>query len=177
MIPSRLRTFVRDDDGAAAAEIGMFVLIVVPLLLNLADLGGYVYQRMEVYNAAQAGAQAAFANCSVKPASSTNCPNMSTAVTSAVRSTILGSDVIWSNSATIWTNPDVTYYCPNSATNSLVSQAGATPMCSATTSTNTTPGTYAKITVSYNFRPMFAGATIASLFTTPITTTTYMRLY
>lgn len=174
-----MRRWWTEEAGAAAAEFAMFIVFLVPLLLNLIDLGYYVYVRMQVENAAQSGAQAAWANCSKDPASATNCPNLSTAVTSAVQSTNLGTGVTWTNSANMWsgTPPGVTFYCPNSATNSLVQQNAKTPACSSTTSTGTAPGTYAKISVSYTFTPIFSGATIASLLPATITSTTYQRLY
>lgn len=176
----RIRQFARETSGAAAAEFAMFVLILAPLLLNLGDIGYYAYVRMQVENAAQAGAQAAWANCVNKPATSASCPNLSTAVTSAVTSTSLGSAVSWTNSSTMFTGSapqGVDTYCPSSAgsTNAIVYSNAAS--CSSTTSTGAPPGTYARIDVSYPYQPLFKGATIASLFPATITATTYQRLY
>jgi Flp pilus assembly protein TadG len=175
----RICDFVRQTSGAAAAEFAMFVLILAPLLLNLGDIGYYAYVRMQVENAAQAGAQAAWANCSTKPASSANCPNLSNAVTSAVTSTSLGNLVSWTNSSSMFTGTaprGVDTYCPT-ATNSTNALVYSSSNCSNTSSTGSTPGTYARIDVSYTFRPLFRGATIASLFPATITATTYQRLY
>jgi Flp pilus assembly protein TadG len=174
--------FARAESGAAAVEFAMFALVLAPLILNLGDLGYYAYTRMEVENAAQAGAQAAWANCPppsspTAAASSTNCPQLSNAVTSAVQSTGLGSNVTWSNSSTVWSGgaPNgVATYCPVSTTNQLVQQNST---CSATNSTGAAPGTYVMIQTSYTFTPLFKGATIASLFPSTITATTYQRLY
>jgi hypothetical protein len=77
---------------------------------------------------------------------------------------------MWSGSP-----PGVTTYCPDSATNSLVTNSAAS--CNSTSSTGAAPGTYAKIQTSFTFRPMFAGATIAALFPATITATAYQRLY
>jgi Flp pilus assembly protein TadG len=169
--------YLRNTGGAAAAEFAMFAVVLAPLLMNLGDMGYYAYVRMEVENAAQAGAQAAWANCSASTPSATNCPDMTNAITSAVQSTSLGSNVTWTNSADMWSATGHPYgvdtYCPDSSTNSLV-YSNAT--CSDTTSTDAAPGTYVKITVSYTFHPLFRGATIASLFPATITRSTYQRL-
>jgi len=176
----RVHDFARERSGAAAAEFAMFVLILAPLLLNLGDMGFYAYVRMQVENAAQAGAQAAFANCSNTPANSANCPNLSTAVSSAVSSTSLGDKVSWTNKSTMFTGSapqGVDTYCPSStnSTNAIVYTNSTS--CDGTTSTGATPGTYARIDVSYTYTPLFKGATIASLFPATITATTYQRLY
>lgn len=150
----------------------MFLLILAPLILNLVDIGLYVFQRMEVENAANSGAQAMFANCSASDFNTCDKTNVNNAITSAVQSTILGNKVAWQNSGTFWT--DVTKYCPDQATNSLVVQS---TQCSSTTSTGDFPGTYAKITVRYPFAPAFPGVTLASGLTGNIDYTTYVRLY
>jgi Flp pilus assembly protein TadG len=176
---SRLSDFLFCEDGAAAAEFAMFAVILAPLLLNLGDMGYYAYTRMEVENAAQNAAQAAWANCSASTPSAANCdPAMTNAITSAVASTSLGNKVTWSNSGKLWTDTSHPYgvdsFCPDSTTNSIAYTNAAS--CSSTTSTGTTPGTYVRITVSYTFTPLFRGATIASLFPATISRTTYQRL-
>jgi Flp pilus assembly pilin Flp len=168
MIGARVRRWLADENGAAAAELGLFVLIIAPIILNLVDMGSYAYQRMQVENAAQAGAQAAWANCTAPPVSS--CTNLSPAVSAAVQSTSLGSNVSWSNSGTY--TSDAGYYCPDGTNNAFVAATAVT------TCTNTTAlaGYYAKISVSFTFQPVFSAPTIVSLFPNPITQTTWTRI-
>jgi Flp pilus assembly protein TadG len=167
-IRARVRHWLADEDGAAAAELGIFVLILAPIILNLVDMGSYAYQRMELENAAQAGAQAAWANCTSAPVSA--CTNLSPAVAAAVQSTSLGSNVSWTNSGTYAS--DAGYYCPDGANNAFVAATVSTTC----TNTNALAGYYAKISVSFTFRPVFSAPTIASLFPNPITQTTWTRI-
>jgi Flp pilus assembly protein TadG len=167
---SRLSHYLREERGAAAAELGIFVLVLTPIVLNLVDIGVYVYKRMQVENAAQAGAQAAWATCDKAPANSTNCPYLSGAVSGGVQGTSLGAGVTWTNSASYLS--DAGYYCPDGTNNALVaSSAGAT--C---TSTGASAGYYVKIIASYAFSPLFTNASVASLLPSPITYTTWTRL-
>jgi Flp pilus assembly protein TadG len=166
---SALLRYLHDDHGAAAAETAIFVLVLAPIVLNLAELGIYVYKRMQVENAAQAGAQAAWATCAKPPASATNCPYIASAVLAAVQGTSLGTDVTWSNSPA---STAAGYYCPDGASNSFISVASGTTC----TNTGSGAGYYVRINVSYNFQPLFTGFTVASLLPTPITRSTWMRL-
>ncbi|HET9159731.1 MAG TPA: TadE/TadG family type IV pilus assembly protein [Caulobacteraceae bacterium] len=178
---SSIRAYARRQHGAAAAEFGVFVLILAPLILNLVDMGYYAYVRMQVENAAQAGAQAAYANCIATPPSASCEPNLSTAIDNAVHGTSLGTKVSWTNKPsggnTMFTGSSpkgVDRYCPITATNTLSYTNSPSTNCS---STAASPGYYAKVSVSYTYRPVFSGATIASLFPSTITATTYQRLY
>jgi Flp pilus assembly protein TadG len=166
---SALLRYLRDDHGAAAVETAIFVLVLAPIVLNLADLGIYVYRRMQVENAAQAGAQAAWATCTKPPATATNCPYIATAVLAAVQGTSLGTTVSWSNSPA---STNANYYCPDGPDNSLISVASGTTC----TTTDAKAGYYVRIDVSYNFQPVFTGFSVASLLPTPITRSTWMRL-
>ena len=132
---SRLSDFLFCEDGAAAAEFAMFAVILAPLLLNLGDMGYYAYTRMEVENAAQNAAQAAWANCSASTPSQTNCDPtgtkpMTNAIDNAVKSTSLGNLVTWTNKSQLWTDTSHPYgvdtYCPDSTTNSIAYSNAAT---------------------------------------------------
>jgi Flp pilus assembly protein TadG len=168
--------YLADERAAAAAEMAIFAIVLAPIFLSLVDMGAYTYQRMQVQNAAQAGVQAAWATCDKVPANATNCPYLSTAVTAAVQGTSLSDTVTWGNAAAFSTSPipatDAGYFCPDGTDNALTaSSSGAT--C---TSTGDSAGYYVKIDVTYNFSPVFPGVSIASLFSTPITQTTWTRL-
>jgi Flp pilus assembly protein TadG len=157
--------FRRHEGGAAAAEFAIWLLFLVPVLLNIIDIGVYIFRKMQVQSAAQMGAQAALAKCGAP----TTC-SVSGDVTTAVQSTSLGAAVTVSSFT-------ISQYCPdstgNDATNSLVAQ---TTTCSTTTSTGTSPGYYAKVVVSYTISPIFGNVTAAALLPSPITQTSWSRI-
>jgi hypothetical protein len=104
------------------------------------------------------------------------CPSFSAtgAVAKAVQGTTLGALVTWSNTAGVQSSSNAIGseagpFCPSS-TNSLV---GQTTNCS---TTSAPPGYYVKITVSYQFRGLFGGATIASLLPQSISRSSWTRL-
>jgi Flp pilus assembly protein TadG len=178
-----VRNYLSSESGAAAAEFAMFAVFLAPFILNAADLGMYMYQRLQVEAAAQAGAQAAYATCQSAPVGSQTlvgvCPSFAAggAVDNAITSTALGALVTWdaTNAAAVraagsGAGSDAGPFCPVLATNSLVAQ---TANCS---STSAPPGYYVKITVRYQFRGLFGGATIASLLPSTITRSSWMRL-
>ena len=55
--------FARDERGVAAVEFSIAAMIMIVGILNAADVGLYEYRRMQVENAAQVGAQAAWKTC------------------------------------------------------------------------------------------------------------------
>src|SRR2546430_4121511 len=109
-------------------------------LLNAVDVGYYMYSRMEVENAAQVGAQAAWKTCTqgVLPATQ-NCSGLNGAVTAAIHSTSLGAAVGLASGY-----PSEGYYCVSSsnALQSVGSLSSRPSNCSAAGDTNATPGDY-----------------------------------
>src|ERR1700688_1725398 len=91
-----LRALRCDTQGTAAIEFAGVAMLLAVGVLNAVDLGYYEYQRMEVENAAEVGAQIAWKTCydqsSMLPATQ-NCPGLNTAITSAIQSTSLGTAV------------------------------------------------------------------------------------
>lgn len=166
----RVRRYWFDRSAAAAAEFALVLSLLTIPLLNAFDLGTYVYSRMELDNAAQIAAQAAWATCNtaaVLPAKA-NCPVLNSAVATAAHSTTLGSGV----SVSSITEGN---YCVNTA-GALVSVVSSTS-CSAVNSTSgDTPGDYLQITTSYSYAPLFSGVSVTALLTTPITRTAWTRL-
>lgn len=152
--------FRRDLRGAAAAEFAIWLFFLVPAILNIIDLGVYVFRRMQVDSAAQAAVQAAFTNCNISAGSSSGstCPNMSGAIARAIASTSLGSSV---------TQQSINEgnYCADATNNVLNS-------CSTTGA-----GHYIYITVQYTNEPVFPGVTVASILPSTITRTAWTRLY
>ena len=175
--------------GVAAVEFALVASFLAVGMLNVVDIARYGYLRMQVENAAQAGAQAAWGACnstSKLPATRTR-PSVRGAwpapVTTAVHSTTLASNVSEPSGS-----PAEGYYCgTTSGTLTLVGTAGTVgsppsgqpSTCSAVSgAANPTaaPGDYVKISVTYTFVPLFGGLSMAALLTTPITKSTWTRM-
>ena len=176
------RRYRRDEKGAAAVEFALVLTLLTVPVLNVVDLAMYAWDRMQLDNAAQVAAQAAWATCAAPanhpatPNSYANCTGMPAAVTQAVQSTSLGASV---SVTTIAEN----YYCLNTSTNTLV-VVGNFPNskpanCAAGGiggQASDVPGDYIQITASYTFAPIFPAVSIASTLTSPITRQAWMRL-
>ena len=139
----------------------------------MVDFGVYVYDFMEVANAARMGAQAAWKACdpSQQPAT-TQCPGLSAAVNAAIISTSLGGRVALATGS-----PTEGYYCID-ASNTLqyVSSVASKPAnCSATGMASVSPGDYLTVQVTYNYAPRFP-LSLASVLATPIATTSMIRI-
>ena len=167
-----------DQRGLAAVEFALIAGMLPLGVLNTADLSIYIYQRMEVENATQMGAQAIWKFCdpnqnpNVLPAT-TNCSGLTTAVENAVQSTSLGTRV------SLQSSPSEGYYCMNNL-NALIYVSPVTDPkptdCSAAGMPSLKPGDYIKIQTTFSYAPLFSGITVASALATPITKTALMRL-
>jgi Flp pilus assembly protein TadG len=166
--------FGRDRSGVAAVEFALGALIFAVGLLNVADLGLYIYTRMEVDYASQVGAQAAWKLCgdqtSQLPATQ-NCTGLNTAITTSVQSTTLGTNVSLASGS-----PSENYYCLN-ASNALqvVGTLSSPPSdCTSTGNAGIRPGDYLLVQVNYSYSPLFAGVSVMSAST--ISRTSWVRL-
>lgn len=180
----RLRRFIADTRGAAAAEFVLWILLLTLPVFNAVDIATYAYQRMQLELAAQAGAQAAWHACdtAAKLPATQNCSGLSTKITNAVSSTSLGV-----NAAVPAGGVAEGYYCTNSA-GALVAVGTAgtfgsppvkpTPFTCASVigGSTTAPADYVRVTVSYTYAPIFPSVSVASLLQTPITKTAWMRM-
>ena len=167
-----------DQRGVSAIEFSFFAGLLSLGVLNTADVSIYIYQRMELENATQMGAQAAWKTCdptaspSQLPATK-NCPGLMTAVTKAVQSTSLGTKVSLQSGS-----PAEGYYCVNNS-NALqyISAVTSKPAdCTAAGMPSLQPADYITIQATFSYAPLFGGITVANLFATPITKTAMMRL-
>lgn len=183
------KAFRRDTRGAAAAEMGLLAAVMAVPMVNIADLGLYAYDKMQLENAAAAGAEAVWSTCNstakLPATNSTNCPGMSGAVTTALQSTSLNSHVTLGAGS-----PAEGYYCVlTTGALQLVGTAGTvgsppTPpspnTCDAVSGhsgvSGTAPGDYIRVTASYTYTPIFSGASVASLLPATVTKTTWSRL-
>ena len=177
----------RDTSGAAAVELAIMASLLTIPLLNVVDLAFYAFRFMQVQNAAQVGAQAAWATCDTTaklPATNTTkCPGFASAVTAAIQSTSLSTGVTQATGS-----PAEGYYCTTTAgALQLVGTAGtvgAPPSgqpatcagVSGASAPTAAPGDYVQVNVSYTFTPVFSGVSLASLLPSPITTITWTRL-
>lgn len=164
-------TYLKCRSGAAAAEFALILTLLVVPLLNAFDIGVYVYQRMQLDNAAQVAVQAAWAQCAPSgkvPATINNyCPGLSAAMTTAVRTTPLGSGV------TLGALSEK-YCCPGAGT--VTCQGPVATTTPTNCSSGQAPGDYIFVTASYTYSPLYSGISVASLLTSPITRTAWMRL-
>ena len=165
-----------DQQGTSAIEFAFFASLLSLAALNVADVSIYIYQRMQLENAAQMGAQAVWKTCDPfqgKLPATTSCPALTTALTNAIQSTALGAQV------TLQTGyPAEGYYCVNSSSSlQYVSAVTSRPAdCSAAGMPSLQPADYIQIQTAFSYAPLFPGITVAGLFTTPITKTTMIRL-
>ena len=169
--------FGRDERGVAAVEFSIAAMIMIVGILNAADVGLYEYRRMQVENAAQVGAQAAWKTCydtsSMLPATM-NCPGLSNAITAAIQSTSLGTAVSLTSGY-----PQEGYYCVNSsgALQSVGDLSNKPANCSDAGNSSATPGDYIQIGVSYPYAPLFSNLTVMGAWgISSISMTSWMRL-
>jgi Flp pilus assembly protein TadG len=168
------QNLVRDQRGVAAIEFAFIAGFLCLAVLNVSDIAIYLYKRMQVENAAQMGIINALSTCGVNqlPATiGTNCPALSAAVTAAVQSTSLGSAV----TSTVTEG----WYCINSSSALVlvVPVTSAKPTsCSSVGMAALKPSDYIKVAVSFAYAPLFSGASVGGLFTTPITKSALVRM-
>ncbi len=156
-----LRRLVAARDGAAAIEFALFGSILVVMLLNTVDFAFLIWSHIEVDYAAEVGAQAAYNTCSAGtlPAT-TNCPTMTSVITTAAQATSLGTGVSLASGS-----PAETYYC-TTASSSLQSvgdySSPPNPFnCAAAGNASETPGDYVTVKVNYSYHPLFSGLSFA----------------
>lgn len=156
---SKLQAYAAGQGGAAAVEMAIWLIVLVPALLNGFDLGMYIFQQMQVKHAAQMATQAAFTSCGQQGYTniSTRCTGFATTISNAAQnSTSLGSNV----SATTSEGD----YCVDGATGAL------------TTSGCTTTAHYLLVTATYTYAPLFQNVSITGLLPSTISQTSWIRM-
>jgi Flp pilus assembly protein TadG len=175
MGPKRLlRRFRRDERGVAAIEAAFVTSAFAIAMLNAVEVGRYAYILMEADQATQVGAQAALVACDAQHVPATqSCPNLSTAVTTAIQGTTLGSNMSLNGAITEG------YYCLNAA-GALVfaSNVSSKPAncSSAVGNANLSPVLYLQVHTRYAYAPMFPGLTVAQAFPKSVQKTAWMRM-
>jgi Flp pilus assembly protein TadG len=149
-------------DGAAAAEFAIWLSVLVPAMLNVVDIGIYAWDKMQVSNAAQSAVQAVWTYCPTTPVS-TNCDTK-------ISDAISGASGLKTSVQEDTTQRQEGYACPVSGT--LQWNASGVTTCSS----GKTAGYYFKTQVTYAYRPVFTGISVASLLSTPITQSAWTRI-
>ncbi len=173
----RAAGFFRDAGAAAAVETALVVSLLTIPLLNITDLGIYAYRRMQVENAAQMGAQAAWSSCNTAAAFASSCSGLAATATTAVQNTSLGTGVTLASGS-----PAEGYYCTTtSGALSLVATPPAGPPAdcsgvSGASNPSKPPGDYIQVSVTYSFTSPFSDVSVTSLLPSPITKTTWTRV-
>jgi hypothetical protein len=138
-----------DQSGVAAIELGIFAPLLFLALVNVVDVTIYLYQRMQVQNATQVAAQAAWKACDLpKLPATVNCPGLTTAIQNALASTSLGTGV-----SLVSGSPAEGYYCVNSS-NALqyVSDVTSKPLdCTAAGTPSLQPGDYIQVQSTFTY--------------------------
>jgi len=173
-IPPLTRRYAAEQNGAAAVEFALILALLILPVLNAVDFAIYAWNRMQVDNAAQVGAQAARANCTYNQQPATvNCIALDSAVKTAVRSTPLGSNVSYSIQEH--------YYCTvGGALKNVADPPNAPPAnCGQNGiggSSNDKPQDYVQVTTTYTYVPAFTGISIVGLLPSPIVRTAWMSM-
>lgn len=169
------RDWRKDCRGVAGVEFALIGGFLCLAIVNVADIGVYLYKRMNVENAALVGTMSALKACDATQLPATvNCPGLTAAVTTAIQSTSLGAAVTLSGGSI-----GEAYYCVNSS-NSLQYMTDvshkAPSSCASAGMPALRPADYVQVTVTFSYAPIFKGLSVASLFTTPITKTAMVRM-
>ncbi len=144
-------------------------------VLNVTDISVFLYDTLQVNNATQMGAQAAWQTCDLNHLPvTTKCPAMTSAVTAAVQSTSLAASVQLQPGY-----PSDGFYCVNtSGALQYVSDYSAPPNnCSAAGNAGVVPAEYVQIQTTYTYSPIFPGLSVVSVLPSTITSSSWVRLH
>lgn len=131
----KIRAFLTGrDSGAALVEFAVLGSLLLGLALYAMDFGLFAFNKMEVQNAAQAGAQYAIANATYSSSS------MSSAMASATRFTAI--------------TPSSTQFCGCPATSGVTFCAASCDLCNTGTCATTVQGHYVTATATANYTPL-----------------------
>ena len=169
-----LKRLAKCDRGAAAIEFAFIGGFMCVAMLNAADISIYIFDRMQVQNAAQMGAQAAWKTCDLQHVPATNkCANLGTAVGAAVQSTALKEKV-----TLVASSPSEGYYCLNSVSSlQYVSDVNSKPAdCTGAGMPALKPADYILVQTTFAYAPLFPGLTVTSALGSTITKTAWMRM-
>jgi Flp pilus assembly protein TadG len=169
-----MRRFRHDARGVVAVEFAIAAIFMMTAMLNAVDVGSYVWQAMQVENAAQMGVQVALQSCTAAQVPVTQaCLGFGTKVVTAVAGTSLGTAITVDAG-----QPSEAYYCVDGNNKlMLVGALNNKPIsCAAAGKAFVAPGDYVVVAVSYTYRPIMVGAGVAAFLQTPIRRSAIMRV-
>jgi Flp pilus assembly protein TadG len=147
--------WAREERGAAAVEFALWLGVIVWPLLNVYDLGLYVFQKIQVDNAGQAAVQQLFNACGQTTASPilTNCSSakVSNGLSYGIQSTSLGTDI-----TVLYVTECVGGKLQNSG-DYTADPSIASKNCPSST------GDYVAVTPSFTYHPLFKNVTVTSI--------------
>ena len=138
----RLKGVFANRSGVSAVEFALAVPLLVTILTLLVDFGMGFYEKMQVEDAAQAGAQYALLH-------GWNSQSIQDAVTNATRLSGVSASPA----------PTQTCGCPSGSAITTVTD------CTAACSNGLTPGTYVTVNAQATYTPLFAYAVLGSTVT------------
>lgn len=177
-IAGAVRPSIGNSRGVSAVEFAIIAPVLIIMVMNLYDFSAYAFQLMQVANASEIGAEAAWEACPPgnQPAifkCGTSGATLTAAVGAAIASTSLGTGVSLDGSVA------EAYYCADTATNTLrfagnVTSSSSPPSCGGTAFA----GDYITVSVKYAYSPLFSGSpfSVASVLPTPIRSSSMFRL-
>jgi Flp pilus assembly protein TadG len=154
-----LGTFWKERKATSAIELALILPVIAAMIVPLMDLGMAAYTKMEVQNAAQAGADYALKNAQA----GFNATNIGNAVTNAT-----GLSGVVANQPAA---PSEVCHCVDVDPNGVPSlDAGTAPPCTGTC-TSGTMGTYVVVNAQASYTPLFPYPTIPNSITFTSTST------
>lgn len=164
----------RARQGVSAVEFALVAPLVAFLAVNVFDMAVYFYTAMQVANAAEMTAQAAWEACdpNTELPATVRCPGLNGAVQASVRSTTLGAQV-----RLVSGYPQEAYYClVGGELRKLNLPLEPKPDdCAALGAANVKPGDYVEVRVSYDYTPILSWS-VAALWPDPIVRSAMIRL-
>jgi Flp pilus assembly protein TadG len=159
----RLRSLAKDTEGAALIEFTLFMPVLVLMAVAIIDFGLYFVYRIQVENAAQAGAQWAIINAVNNGYASQTPTNITNAATLANNSSVPSVFSSISVTSSPLCGSSFCCACPSSLTNNNPAPQTWTSLCATTQlgggatnyhcSDGSNPGTYIQVTASGTFTP------------------------
>jgi hypothetical protein len=160
--------------GVSAVEFALVAPLLAFLAVNVFDMAIYFYTAMQVANAAEMVAQAAWEACdpNAELPATVRCPGLNSAVQASVRSSTLGGQV-----RLVSGYPQESYYClVGGELRKLTVPLEPKPdNCAALGAANVKPADYIEVRVSYDYTPILSWS-VAALWPDPIVRSAMIRL-
>jgi Flp pilus assembly protein TadG len=143
---TRLKTMLTASDGVAAVEFAICTPVLLLLLMGMCDLGMGISHKLQVWEAAQAGAQYALAN-------DFNSASIQNAVTGATSWTALSA------------TPAPTQSCGCPTGTAVAAASPAVPPCTGTCPNGAQSGSYVTVSVTAVYNPLLTYLSLGSSIT------------